>query len=587
MSVNCFLDEFIVMFEILLEAVIIIGIVCLQGYVFRQNKLKISRLASLYPAKQQLKIVKEFLSSSGKNAQDVKSSLSAAQIEKLELLEQGKKFLYLHKPSEVHRVTNLNNRGEQIEIRKTVYDGFASNSETYYLPYIRLINLATNNEIEFVGLKAASEPLVAPSFAPEVTIAPEVELDLIHADNPSPGFAEILDDTNNYLRNNKGAAADFNILKDISERQSEVLENEINATVATPLYVGLLGTFLGVIFGLSGIILGGGVTNEAIQTFITGVVIAMVGSFVGLLLTLWGNNLFKNARFQRDRHQNDYYTFLQAQLLPRLHSDMASSLSSLKAVLDAFNREFLDKVADFKPIIAGITANIEVQKNFLQKLEEIGYDQMAKASLQVFDKVTQSTEEFQKFLGYQQALNRSLEAGAGSAAAVQSILDRLTGFERGINNVGQYIGQHDNLIQKQLDFFGTHEQEMTDISAKIEQYFDQAAGRLTEVMDARMRYLEQDAQNAYERWASHFEALNRDNVYERVVQYLEPFKRLNTQQDELNREISQTQRTLLQKMDRDAETQTRLLKQLEHLNLNLDKVTQPGVLKKLMDRMFK
>jgi hypothetical protein len=266
---------------------------------------------------------------------------------------------------------------------------------------------------------------------------------------------------------------------------------------------------------------------------------------------------------------------------------MASSLTSLKAVLDSFNREFLDKVADFKPIIAGITANIEVQKNFLEKLEQIGYDQMAKASLQVFDKVTQSTEEFQKFLGYQQALNRSLEAGAGTATTVQNILDRLVSFERGINNVGQYIGQHDNLIQKQLDFFGTHEKEMTDISAKIEQYFDQAAGRLTELMDARMRYLEQDAQNAYERWSGHFEALNRDNIYERVVNYLEPFKRLNTQQDELHREVNQTQRTLLQKMDRDAETQSRLLKQLEYLNHNLDKVTQPGPIKKLMDKMFK
>ncbi|CAA9262727.1 MAG: hypothetical protein AVDCRST_MAG95-2376 [uncultured Adhaeribacter sp.] len=577
------------MFELLLEAAIIIGIVFYQGYIFRQNRQKIARLAMLYPDKQRLQLKKEYLNAAGKSAAEAKSSLSGKNDEKLQWLEQGKKFLYLSKPSEIHRVTNLNDRGEQVELRKTTYDGFASTSETYQVPYIRLINLALSTDIEFVGLKSADDgdeniPLGVP-VAPAAL--PEIELDVLSAEQPSKEFAEILNDTNTYLRNNKGAAADFNILKDISERQSEVQEDEITATVATPLYVGLLGTFLGVIFGLSGIILGGGVTTEAIQTFIAGVVVAMIGSFFGLLFTLWGNTLFKNARFERDRHQNNYYTFLQAQLLPRLHSDMAGSLTSLKAVLDSFNREFLDKVADFKPIIAGITANIEVQKNFLEKLEQIGYDQMAKASLQVFDKVTQSTEEFQKFLGYQQALNRSLEAGAGTAVTVQNILDRLVGFERGINNVGQYIGQHDNLIQKQLDFFGTHEREMQDISAKIEQYFDQAAGRLTEVMDARMRYLEKDAQNAYERWSGHFEALNRDNIYERVVNYLEPFKRLNTQQDDLNREVSQTQRTLLQKMDRDAETQSRLLKQLEHLNQNLDKVTQPGFFKKMVSKMFK
>lgn len=577
------------MLEILLEAAIIIGIVLYQGYVFRQNRQKIDRLAALYPPKERLRVQKEFLSATGQNTAEVKSTLSAAHEERLHWLEQGKKFLYLQNPAEIHRVVNLNNRGEQVELRKTKYDGFASTAETYSMPYLRLINLAASPDIEFIG-QAPDDTQILPA-RPTVPVAAvtasEIELDVLSAEQLSVAFAEILSDTNTYLRNNKGAAADFNILKDISERQSSVLEDEITATVATPLYVGLLGTFLGVIFGLSGIILGGGVTNEAIQTFIAGVVVAMLGSFVGLLLTLWGNTLFKNARFMRDRHQNDYYTFLQAQLLPRLHSDMAGSLTSLKAVLDAFNREFLDKVADFKPIIAGITANIAVQKDFLQKLEEIGYDQMAQASLQVFDKVTQSTEEFQKFLGYQQALNRALEAGAGTAATVQNILNRLAGFEQGINNVGQYIGQHDNLIQKQLDFFGTHEKEMSDISAKIEQYFDQAAGRLTELMDARLRYLEKDAQNAYERWSGHFEALNRDNIYERVVQYLEPFKRLNAQQDELTRDINQIQRTLLQKMDRDADTQTRLLRQLEHLNHNLDKVTQPGPLKKLMDKMFK
>jgi exonuclease VII large subunit len=169
---------------------------------------------------------------------------------------------------------------------------------------------------------------------------------------------------------------------------------------------------------------------------------------------------------------------------------------------------------------------------------------------------------------------------------IKGLLDRMLGFERGINNLGQYIGQHDNLIQKQLDFFGKHEQEMDNISSKIEQYYDQSAGRLGELMEARMRFLEKDAQNAYENWAAHFERLNQDNVYERIVRYLEPFSQLNRQQETMHQELSQTQKTMLQKMDRDADTQARLLRQLEVLNFHLDKVTRPGVLKKMMTRMF-
>ena len=87
---------------------------------------------------------------------------------------------------------------------------------------------------------------------------------IIKADNASPEFRAILLDTNDYLRHNKGAAADFGILKDISERQSEVLDNEVQANVATPLYLGLLGTFLGVILGLVGIARNGVSDDEAL-----------------------------------------------------------------------------------------------------------------------------------------------------------------------------------------------------------------------------------------------------------------------------------------------------------------------------------
>ncbi|WP_026463609.1 hypothetical protein [Adhaeribacter aquaticus] len=576
------------MIEILVEVAVIIGIVVLQVSVFLRTRQKIARLAALYPVKSKLRVSKEYTSADGKNTLEVKKGLSKNAEENLRLLEQGKKFLFLSKPSEIHRVININEKEEEVEMKKTVYDGFASTAETYIIPYLRLLNMAHSNDIEFIGLKPGSnsdpENNTIP-FSAQVN-AQEVEIDVISAESASSEFSEIIDDTNEYLRNNKGAAADFNILKDISERQSEVLEDEIQSTVSTPLYIGLLGTFLGVIFGLSGIIFGGGVTNDAIQTFIAGVVVAMLGSFCGLLLTLWGNNLFKDARFEHDRLKNAYYTFLQARLLPKLHSDMATSLSNLKSVLDAFNKDFFEKVADFKPVIAGITENIQVQRDFLVKMEEVGYTQIANASVQVFDKVSKSTEEFQKFLGYQQALNRSLEMSDQTVSHVKGLLDRLIGFEKGINNLGQYIGQHDNVIAKQLDFFSKHEKEMEDISAKIEQYFDQAAGRLTELMDARMRFLEKDAQNAYENWGAHFDRLNKDNIYDRIIRYLEPFKELNRQQELMHQELNQTQKLMLQRMERDAETQTKLLKQMETLNFHLDKVTQPGLLKKIMNNMF-
>jgi hypothetical protein len=81
----------------------------------------------------------------------------------------------------------------------------------------------------------------------------------------------------------------------------------------------------------------------------------MAASACGLLLTTLGNFYFKRAKLYRDRNKNDYYTFLQAELLPSLASDMAGSLSSLKDNLDAFNQEFSQNINSFKGTVAGIS----------------------------------------------------------------------------------------------------------------------------------------------------------------------------------------------------------------------------------------
>ncbi|WP_303309428.1 MotA/TolQ/ExbB proton channel family protein [Hymenobacter sp. BT730] len=410
--------------------------------------------------------------------------------------------------------------------------------------------------------------------------------DLIKADPATEDFRDILLDTNEYLRHNKGAAADFDILKDISERRSEVLTNEVQSGVATPLYLGLLGTFLGVILGLVGIARNGVSDENALTPFLTGVLIAMAGSFVGLLLTLLGNGLVRRARKVVDERQNQYYTFLQVKLLPILHSDMAGSLTNLKAVLDAFNQDFVGKVTLFEPILNTITENIRVQRDFLVKLEEIGYDRMAQANLEVFDKVRESAEMFGQFTGYQQKLNQMLAEGTNTAHSVAGILDRLRGFERGINDLGQYIGQNDNLIQHQLDFFQRHQKEMDALRSRTEQYFDQASMSLTDLMQKRLQYHERDAQQAYEKWGEYFQRINQDNVFERIMRQLDPLKNVDASQQALSRDVTATQRELLRKVELDSQIQAKLLAELSNLNTVLVKATAKNRFQRFMDKLF-
>lgn len=60
---------------------------------------------------------------------------------------------------------------------------------------------------------------------------------------------------NQYLSKNEGAVADFLLIKDIVERNCDMKREEIDSQLPMPLYLGLMGTMLGIITGIGGIAL--------------------------------------------------------------------------------------------------------------------------------------------------------------------------------------------------------------------------------------------------------------------------------------------------------------------------------------------
>jgi hypothetical protein len=414
-------------------------------------------------------------------------------------------------------------------------------------------------------------------------------VDVLLATGATPDFALIERDTNAYLLKNKGTA-DFDILQSIAERRANALDAEVQGNTSAPLYIGLMGTFLGAILGLAGLLAGSGKFDEVgIQGFLRGVTVAMIGSLCGLGLTLWGNALYKNAHRQAEQRRNDYYTFLQVELLPILHSDMAGSLGSLKAVLDAFNQEFLSKIYEFGPIVRALNENISTQKDFLEQLQKVGYTQMADASIRVFDKVAQSAHHFENFLAYQQQLNDMLQNGGEVAGKITALLGRLTGLETGLNQVPALVQQHAGTVQAQLSFFRQNQTELDRLARQSEQFMDTQYHELSAVMRQRMAVLTQEADQAARVLEDHFQALNKDNVYERIVQYLSPFSELPAQQKLLNQlqerqamQTAQAIKTLQARLDTDNALQQQLLHQVTRTNAVLEQLTQRSWLQKAL-----
>ncbi|MBC3539704.1 hypothetical protein ACFSC6_21555 [Rufibacter sediminis] len=568
------------------EALLVLLIIGYQWRVYRANRAKVERIESLFPSKEKLSVTRRPLS-----APEPELKPLAAQDKLWDRLLYGEAFREFSPTNPViKKIIAVD--AEELHIE-------AQNGETpfYTINIEKFRQLVQNGNIYLVSDTTPRE------IAPVQKNEPETEVDLISVQNPSETFQDILRSTNEYLRLNKGAAADFNILKDVAERYSEAQDAEVQSTIGTPLYVGLLGTFSGVILGLSSLVWTGlsnsseaessFITDQNIPSFLFGVLIAMAGSFCGLLFTMMGNYALKNARSARDRQKNDYYTFLQTHLLPKLNSDMSASLGNLKSVLDSFNKDFLDKILGFRPIVETLTDNISTQKEFIQKLDQIGFTQMANANLQVFDKIKESERLFMNFLNYQEALNESVRKGGELTQNITQVLNRLTKLQEGFDQVPGYLQQHDESIQRQINFFSRHEEELDTIANRTEQYFDKASLKLTDLMQARLEHQERDAQNAYEKWQEHFRRLNEDNLYQRILDYMRPFENLTPQQENLNRqqqslaqEVKQTNERLLQKIETDTEIQQQLLRQLAVLNANVEKSMEPGAFKAALGKLF-
>jgi hypothetical protein len=268
-------------------------------------------------------------------------------------------------------------------------------------------------------------------------------------------YSKIIAAINKYLENNQGIT-DFAIVKNIVDRNIESIENRIGASISLPLYIGLMGTFVGIILGLAGIAVGKIDDEQGIHAFITGVVIAMGASFVGLLLTVINNVfIFKEAKAHCDGRKNEFYNFLEAELLPHLENNIHVSLEKLRdnvnlfnvvfeRNMDKFDKGFGENVSNLVGSVSAISSDIgklaettNLQKEFITELQEIGSVKTAKANLELFVKIEKLRPNLLEFIEKQAELTESIKSTHSFVAIIDNILNRVKTFEDSINKVGE------------------------------------------------------------------------------------------------------------------------------------------------------
>lgn len=333
---------------------------------------------------------------------------------------------------------------------------------------------------------------------------------------------------NRYTRKNHGTT-DFSIIQNKTERKIEILYEDAISRLAFPIYIGLMGTFAGVFCGLFFFYIGlgnsaNGISDEAIRNLIKGVLVSMATSFIGLLLSTGSNHYASNIKRNVDQDKNEFFEFIQNELMPTLGVSMVAALNKLHHTINLFEPSFNRVIDRFQTTFDSCTQrfgnafeqnvtvvseavcvmgenmdkineNVDLQAQLLKTLRSRGVMESLDAfvgAAQNFDLVTTAIDRFEvthnaikdvaiELINTQRQYNESLEVPLSVANKLNGILTRVTDFEKSINALGKSINCTQLLGNSEIELV---KEQVTAIKKKQEvamQYIEISDGRLEDI----------------------------------------------------------------------------------------------------------
>lgn len=262
---------------------------------------------------------------------------------------------------------------------------------------------------------------------------------------------DIVETINNYLINNRGAAIDFHIIKEIIDRNTDSIEEAIETKIPSPLYVGLAATMIGIIIGLVSIDFS---TTEitAIKPLIDAVWLAMSASVLGLFLTTTLSiSIYKRAKSSTDVNRNAFISFIQTKLLPSIIGPGQSGMASLSLKLDEFGRSTSRSVENLSTLVLSSESQVQSSQELLKNIEQLDLTNVVGANAQLFEKLKGMMESFKAFPQYYNELNNSL-------GQTSTLINKLTTFIDQTQNLNAILEEVKSIIVKgnnANEFFNT------------------------------------------------------------------------------------------------------------------------------------
>lgn len=298
---------------------------------------------------------------------------------------------------------------------------------------------------------------------------------------------ELINDINDYIDTSKGSAL-FSIIQNKTERRITLRYDEASSKMSFPTHRGLMGTFVGVFIGLIFFLCASigpdGMTDEAIHSLISGVLVSMSTSFIGLVMSISLTNAASKARKNVDLDKNEFYEFVQNKVMGDIDTSLSDALASLHQTVAEFEPQFSHVIDGFKTAFEQCTqafgsdfrvsvgtlvsavdkmgANMEIINENVDLLRElitrmssgemVRYMRSFSEAADHIQTVTSSLNDFerarrmmlaatQESINIQKSYNDSLRTPLSVAEKINTILSRVTRFEDNINKLGENLGQ--------------------------------------------------------------------------------------------------------------------------------------------------
>ena len=333
----------------------------------------------------------------------------------------------------------------------------------------------------------------------------------------STAFREVIHMTNEYLRRNKGASQGER-LQEIAVHKSDSMEEAVETNLPLPLYIGLFATFTGVIIGLIKIAYTG-VTDAAIQSFIGGVVIGMIGSAIGLILTVRANHVFKVGKEVRDAGIEEYFQFLRTKVIHPEAAPVQGTVKGLRESLSAF------------------------QSGFVQ---------------------------------YQGQMNESLTDTLRLFRELKDVFKQIRSLEQEIKGIGSSIRNNDDLLEKQVAYLSSYQQKAESFSLKLGDHFKKVDQQVETLVDQNIQALESSTQTAYlkmDQYLATLEGSDRESMAKALTQDLAKIK---DEVQTLQEKSVYINAQLLDRVSQDEQSRKVLSATVNQLNQRLTQLDKEG-----------